>query len=720
LPINEVVHQIIETEIGSTRDFIGADLFDYIVSIVESAKEDEEDARATLNDLLQGVTEKNTKEVADAILKRYLDSQANITSIQSQNENISTDSNTLQQSIQIEPNRFVELCKPEEPIEVISAKERRKRKKQEARRKLEDEKKKKKFFMAQAPSFPGFRRPTRRGGNKNINLHDPEISIGGTKILGSSDERDPKIIFDDDVLYSLQYPRKYGLVGPNGIGKSTFLRFLSAREIDGIPDTVSFYHVEQEIEKNNNSVLLNVLQADLELFELLNEEQKLYKQDPECEVMLNIYNRLIELDYDTAITRAATILAGLSFTDEMQKKPLSQYSGGWLMRVNLAKALFCSPDILILDEPTNHLDFCAITWLERFLKEWEGTLIVVSHQINFLNSICSDMIVMEYNKLHFYSGDYFQTISLHNEEDPGYYFLRQNLITEMELFIKNFPHSEKRMTKLINETRNAPACSFGSSNQEFRILSGAEINSTRMIDIIGTSFQYPGGKKNVLTNINQSFTFQSRVALVGRNGCGKTTLLNLIANELYPTAGKIERAKHLKISVFTQEFVDQLDMEKTPVEYLSELFPQMKMEAIFNTLANFGLSGLENRFIQLLSGGQKSRLAFAKIACERPHLLLLDEPTNHLDIQASLALSRALSLFEGGVIVVSHDEQLISSVCDQIYHIHNEQLLLWNGSIRQYKEYALTQIDEENRERKKRKKDIKKYYSKSTRSKTSQ
>jgi len=705
-----IPYHMIEQLIRKHTRLTSLDAFDgvlnYIVSVIQSSLEDKLDAQETLADLLSGVCDSSSQIAADIIQEYH--------TIMSQTAQ-QQEPAKLAQPIQISPTTPNSTNSSDSTIQPkkkrLTIKQRiRLRQEQEAAILEETNTWNPTEMNDHDVKFPGFRR-AKPGGQKNIVLYNPSITVGGMTILG-----DEKGYDEVEYQYVFAHGTKYGLVGENGSGKSTLLRFLSSRELSGIPDTLSIYHVEQEIERNDESVLMNVLQADLELVELLQEEEELYVSDPESPRLLQIYNRLLELDYDTAVTRAATILAGLSFTEEMQQMPTRLFSGGWLMRIALAKALYCNPDVLLLDEPTNHLDFHALIWLENFLKNWPGTIIIVSHQVKFLNAICDNIVVLSNCMLNYYQGQYSSTV-LHSARwaTPDVVKMQEQLrkeyLQEFESFARQFPESKQRMERLSGWTSKAPGNSFSQVNFHFGKQSVA--NHDRNLNMFNVSFSYPprhtsDKRVEVLKNISHAFSQSSRIAIVGRNGCGKTTLLKLLVGELSPDQGEIERSPRLKLTMFTQDFVDQLTLNQTPLEYLFTQFGQVRYDQIEKHLARFGLVKPHiNHKIAILSGGQKSRLVFAKIALEQPDLLLLDEPSNHLDIEASLNLARGLSLYEGSVLLVSHDERLINSVCDTIMYLEDGQLLPWHGDIDSYKAFVLEQIEEENKERKKRKHDLK-------------
>jgi ATP-binding cassette subfamily F protein 3 len=457
--------------------------------------------------------------------------------------------------------------------------------------------------------------------------------------------------------------------------------------------------VEQEIPGTATSVLQTVLETDYEREELLNEEKELTNDADANGARINeIMSRLEELDAFEAGAKASIILRGLGFSNEDLQRPTADFSGGWRMRVALARALFADPDILLLDEPTNHLDLEAVMWLEDYLTEWPNTCIIVSHAREFLNVVCTDIYHVHDQKLNYYKGNYDEydrkrcevimqrRKALVNQEEK---------IEHVTAFINKFRASKARgamvqsrikqlnKMEMVEEILEDPTIVFRFPNPE-------EL-APPLLKIEEGSFGYDPSKI-LLKGIEFGVTMDSRIALVGANGCGKTTLLNLLLGDLQLTQGRQERNPKLRISMFTQHFMDQLDLKLSPLEQLMKDFPGHKEEHIRGYLAGFGITGnMSLRPHYLLSGGQKSRVAFAVAVWKHPQIMILDEPTNHLDIDAINALILALNTYEGGILIVSHDQHLIESVCDEIWYVKDKKVTKFKGDFQEYRKFIASE-----------------------------
>lgn len=515
---------------------------------------------------------------------------------------------------------------------------------------------------------------------------------------------------------------KYGLIGRNGVGKSTLLRAMSER--DGrvpIPNHIMMMHVEQEIVGDETGVLDSVLKADLEREWLLKVEQELLNKEDdgsgeEAKVhgvgLMEVYERLEELSSDDAEARAAVILAGLGFSGEDQQRPTREFSGGWRMRIALAQALFVQPDLLLLDEPTNHLDIHAVTWLEEFLKTWEKTVVIVSHDRAFLNETTTCTMFCHRKRLWYFGGNYDTFVRVRNEQRTNQQALAQQQerkAAHLKQFIARFGHGHKKMAKqaqsrmkmLSKLQEEAVSVDFDDPYLNLDFPAAAELPPP-CISVIDASFGYTE-ERILYENLNFGVDCDSRVAIVGPNGAGKSTFLKLLDGSLQPVEGSVRRHAKLSIARFTQHHIESMDLEEDAVTHMRRLGPggiksdgtsEVTVEEARKYLGRFGLQGdLAVQPVKFLSGGQKSRLAFAELAWTSPHLLLLDEPTNHLDLETIEGLAMALNKFEGGVVLVSHDDRLVSMVADELWVVMpgpNKEtpgsVTVFEGSFEEYKD----------------------------------
>jgi len=522
-----------------------------------------------------------------------------------------------------------------------------------------------------------------QGRARDVSLENFDISYG----------KDQLVI---NASITLSYGRRYGLVGRNGTGKTTLLKHIAHREIQGIPNHMRILHVEQEVVGDDTTAIDAVLQCDIERANLLEEEKKLLaetNQELHSDRLQKIYERLQSIDAYGAEAKAAVILVGLGFSQEMLGQQTKSFSGGWRMRIALARALFCKPDLLLLDEPTNHLDLYAIIWLENYLQNWKGTILIVSHQRAFLNCVATDILHLFNKKIDHYKGNYdmFEQVRYDRLlQQQRKFDAQQKQIKHVQAFIDRFRYNAKRASMVQSRIKSLEKMEVVEevlSDPTLTIqFSDPETLTPPILQFQDASFSYPGSSKMLFRNLDMGIDLESRVALVGANGVGKSTLLNILAGEMEPTKGLVLRHGKLRFARFSQHFVDQLNLDQSPLEHFMSVYPGILPLPARAHLGSFGLSGdLALRTINTLSGGQKSRLVFAVMAFRKPHVLLLDEPTNHLDMETIDSLVKALLTFRGGVLLISHDERLISLVCDQIWYFRDGKVMQFNGEFTEYK-----------------------------------
>lgn len=519
----------------------------------------------------------------------------------------------------------------------------------------------------------------------------------------------------EDTEFSLNYGNRYGFIGRNGCGKTVFMRTIAARCFP-IPDGIDIFHLKEEIEASDMTAKEAVMSVDVERNTLEKEAEELNdrmvdedgeQHDELMERLSQIYERLDELDATTAETRASQILSGLGFTPAKQQKKTKEFSGGWRMRIALARALFIQPTLLLLDEPTNHLDMEAVVWLEDYLSKWKKILFMVSHSQDFLNNVCTHMVNMTKKKLVYYTGNYDTFVTAKTEleqEQMKRYKWEQDQIANMKEYVARFGHGtaknakqaqskEKTLDKMIRsgltekvETEKVLDFTFGDPGKL----------TPPVLQCNDITFGYPGCEI-LYSGVDFGVDLDSRVALVGPNGAGKSTLLKIMTGELQPLTGSVRPHSHLRFSKFTQHFIDVLNLEMTPLDYFMDLWPDLTRQQARSFLGRFGVSGaVQTQKMANLSDGQKSRVVLSKMAKENPHLLLLDEPTNHLDMESIDSLAKAINKFEGGVVLVSHDMRLISQVAREIWMCDNKTVMRYMGEISDFKMQIQQQLESDS------------------------
>ncbi|CAL9760429.1 unnamed protein product [Musa acuminata subsp. burmannicoides] len=504
------------------------------------------------------------------------------------------------------------------------------------------------------------------------------------------------LIVDSEM--ELNYGRRYGLLGLNGCGKSTLLSAIGCRELP-IPEHMDIYHLTREIEASDMSALEAVINCDEERLRLEKEAEMLAAEDGGGgEALDRIYERLEAIDASTAEKRAAEILYGLGFNKQMQAKKTRDFSGGWRMRIALARALFMNPTILLLDEPTNHLDLEACVWLEETLKKLDRILVVVSHSQDFLNGVCTNIIHMQNKKLKFYTGNYDQYVQTRAELEENQmkqYKWEQEQIASMKEYIARFGHGSAKLARQAqSKEKTLSKMERGGLTEKvvkdkvlvFRFTDVGKLPPP-VLQFVGVTFGYTPDNL-IYQNLDFGVDLDSRIALVGPNGAGKSTLLKLMTGDLIPLDGMVRRHNHLRIAQFHQHLAEKLDLEMSALQYMMKEYPGNEEEKMRAAIGKFGLSGKAQVMpMKNLSDGQRSRVIFAWLAWRQPHMLLLDEPTNHLDIETIDSLAEALNDWDGGLVLVSHDFRLINQVAEEIWVCQNQAVTGWEGDIMDFKEH---------------------------------
>ncbi|XP_013390945.1 ATP-binding cassette sub-family F member 2 [Lingula anatina] len=537
--------------------------------------------------------------------------------------------------------------------------------------------------------------------SRDIKLDQLTITFHGAEIL-------------TDTSAEFNCGRRYGLIGLNGCGKSTLLSVLGNREVP-IPDHIDIFHLRREMPPSDKTALEVVMEVDEERIRLEKEAEDLsHRGDDDLihERLMEVYDRLDDLDANKAEAKAANILRGLGFTQGMQHTAVKNFSGGWRMRLSLARALFIKPALLLLDEPTNHLDLDACVWLESELKNYSRMLVMISHSQDFLNNVCTNIIHMQKKKLKYYGGNYdsfMQTRYELEENQMKQYRWEQDQIAHMKNYIARFGHGsaklarqaqskEKTLKKMVDGGLTEKVTRDKTLSFYFPECGNIP---PPVIMVQHVNFRYKDDKPWIYKNLDFGVDLDTRLALVGPNGAGKSTLLKLIAGELFPTDGIIRRHSHLKIGRYHQHLHEQLDLTMSALKWMMKCYPDIKdVEEMRKIIGRYGLTGQQQVCpMRNLSDGQKRRVVFAWLAWQAPHLLLMDEPTNHLDIETIDALADAINDFSGGMVLVSHDFRLISQVAEEIWVCEKETVTKWEGDIFSYKEYLAKKVAKENAKR---------------------
>lgn len=498
-----------------------------------------------------------------------------------------------------------------------------------------------------------------------------------------------------DVDLTIHPGQKVGITGSNGVGKSSlFALILGDLHADSgdvfLPKNLIIAHVAQETPALDSLAIEYVLDGDVQLRHLEKEIKKA-EQNNQGETLAHLYSEMEAIDGYTAKSRAATLLSGLGFTTEQETAEVKQFSGGWRMRLNLAQALMCRSDILLLDEPTNHLDLDAVIWLETWLKNYKGTLLLISHDRDFLDNVADNIAHIEHQSITLYSGNY-SAFEIRRAEylstQQSAYEKQQREVLHMQKFVERFKakatkakQAQSRVKALERMELIAPAHVDSPFNFHFR---QAEKMPNPLVSLVDADIGYT--EQALLSKVKLTIHPGDRIGLLGHNGAGKSTLIKLLSGELKTLAGDYIEAKELNIGYFAQHQLEQLDFEASPLLHLQRIDPKATESDLRKYLGGFAFNNdMAVEPVAPLSGGEKARLVLALVVYQKPNLLLLDEPTNHLDLEMRHALTIAMQEFEGAMIIVSHDRHLLRTVTDNLLLVANGRVVEFDGSLEDYR-----------------------------------
>ncbi len=501
----------------------------------------------------------------------------------------------------------------------------------------------------------------------------------------------------DNATATINPGQKVGLVGKNGCGKSTLLSLLKSEiTADGgsytFPGNWQLAWVNQETPALAVPAIEYVIDGDREYRQFERELNDANVRN-DGHAIATAHGKLDAINAWTIRARAASLLHGLGFSNEQLDRPVSDFSGGWRMRLNLAQALICRSDLLLLDEPTNHLDLDAVIWLEKWLKSYQGTLILISHDRDFLDPVVNKIIHIEQQTMFEYTGNYSsfeRQRATRLAQQQSMYESQQQRVAHLQSFIDRFKakaskakQAQSRIKMLERMELILPAHVDNPFHFSFR---APESLPNPLLKMEKVSAGY--GDKTILDSIKLNLVPGSRIGLLGRNGAGKSTLIKLLAGELAPMQGEIGLAKGIKLGYFAQHQLEFLRADESPLQHLARLAPRELEQQLRDYLGGFGFQGDKvSENTERFSGGEKARLVLALIVWQRPNLLLLDEPTNHLDLDMRQALTDALIEFEGALVVVSHDRHLLRSTTDDLYLVHDGKVEAFDGDLEDYQKW---------------------------------
>ncbi|QYJ94378.1 ABC transporter ATP-binding protein [Shewanella spartinae] len=518
--------------------------------------------------------------------------------------------------------------------------------------------------------------------------------------------RGSKTLLDEASL--TVYPgHKVGLVGANGTGKSSLLALIMGHlSLDkgeiSVPTGWQIATVAQETPALEVSALEYVIDGDREYRELEAALHKAQLEDNGHQIAL-LHGKIDAIGGYSIRARAASLLAGLGFSEAEQQNPVKSFSGGWRMRLNLAQALLCRSELLLLDEPTNHLDLDTMYWLESWIKAYQGTLILISHDRDFIDAIVDEIVHVEHHKLNYYKGNYtaFERIRAERmAQQQVAYERQQKERAHMQSFVDRFRYkaskakqAQSRLKALERMTELLPSKADSPFYMAFR---APEALPNPLVKMEQVSVGY--GDKAILNHVHLNLVPGARIGLLGRNGAGKSTLIKLLAEQLKPMIGLYEPNPGLNIGYFAQHQLEFLRLDESPLQHLTRLAPNNREQELRDFLGGYGFNGdMALSPVRPFSGGEKARLVLALLVWQRPNLLLLDEPTNHLDLEMRHALTMALQDFEGAMIIVSHDRHLLRLSCSDYYLVDGGEVKSFDGDLDDYHQWLLDAAKEANK-----------------------
>merc|ERR1712093_57924 len=514
--------------------------------------------------------------------------------------------------------------------------------------------------------------------SRDIHIESYSLSFHGRLLIENAD-------------ISLNFGQRYGLLGENGSGKTTFLESLANRDVE-IPEHIDIYLVRGEAEPSDMTAIDYIVQSAKDKAARIEQQiEEMSIADNVDELALK-YEELEALDPTMFEAKVGAILTGLGFGKEMMGKATKDMSGGWRMRVSLAKALAIRPHLLLLDEPTNHLDLEAVVWLEAYLSTYNHILVFTSHSADFMDTVCTNILDLTLDrKFLTYGGNYSTYVRTKTENETNQlkaYAKQQEEIKHIKDFIAsagtyaNLVKQAKSKQKIIDKMEAAGFIKQPMRPKDLHFnFEDVKKLPPPIIAFNDVAFTYDGNlDKALYRDLSFGIDMDSRIAIVGQNGTGKSTLLNLITGDLQPIRGSVQCHPSLKLAKYSQHTADQLPYDSSPLEYFESRFkpkmPEKDIQFWRSSIGRFGISGSHQTSpIRQLSDGLRNRVVFAQLALERPDILLLDEPTNHLDMSSIDALARAIKEFSGGVVIVSHDFRLISQVAEQLWEVKDKKVV---------------------------------------------